>query len=66
MSKKRNTMKTLILSTLCVFIGITFVNAQKIIENAVGLRLGASDSFGVELSYQRALNANTRLELDMG
>ena len=38
MSKKRNTMKTLILSTLCVFIGITFVNAQKIAENAVGIR----------------------------
>lgn len=59
-------MKTLILTTLTLFIGFTFVNAQKISENAIGLRLGASDSFGLELSYQRALNANTRLEGDLG
>jgi hypothetical protein len=29
--------------------------AQKISENALGLRLGDNDGFGAEVSYQRAL-----------
>lgn len=41
-------------------------NAQGISENALGLRLGDSDGFGAEISYQRALSGNNRLEFDLG
>ncbi|WP_442846307.1 hypothetical protein [Leeuwenhoekiella sp. H156] len=40
--------------------------AQEIADNALGLRLGDSDGFGAEISYQRALGGNNRLELDLG
>jgi hypothetical protein len=40
--------------------------AQNISKNALGLRLGDNDGFGGELSYQRKLNKNNRLELDLG
>ena len=43
-----------------------FVNAQEIADNAIGLRLGDSDGFGTEISYQRALGGNNRLEVDLG
>ncbi len=41
-------------------------NAQEIANNAIGLRLGDSDGFGAEISYQRALGDNNRLEVDLG
>ncbi|GGD28822.1 hypothetical protein [Hyunsoonleella pacifica] len=48
-------------------LGFTFTsNAQEIADNAIGLRLGDSDGFGAEISYQRALSENNRLELDLG
>ncbi|MGO4911644.1 hypothetical protein [Leeuwenhoekiella sp. W20_SRS_FM14] len=40
--------------------------AQEISKNALGLRLGDSDGFGAEISYQRGLGDNNRLELDLG
>ncbi len=40
--------------------------AQSISKNAIGLRLGDSDGFGTEVSYQRALGENNRLEVDLG
>ena len=40
--------------------------AQEIADNALGLRLGDNDGFGTEISYQRALGGNNRLELDLG
>ncbi|WP_298223188.1 hypothetical protein [Flavobacterium sp.] len=40
--------------------------AQKISENALGLRLGDNDGFGAEVSYQRALGGSNRLEADLG
>jgi len=40
--------------------------AQNISKNALGLRIGDNDGFGVEVSYQRKLAANNRLELDLG
>ena len=58
-------MKKLFLVTLA-FIGFTVANAQDISENAIGLRLGDSDGFGAEISYQRALGDNNRLEIDLG
>jgi len=49
------------------FIGFTaLLSAQDISPNAIGLRLGDSDGFGAEISYQRALGDNNRLEFDLG
>lgn len=58
-------MKKFILSAMAVF---AFVNmqAQEISPNALGLRLGDNDGFGAEISYQRGLSSNNRLELDLG
>ena len=59
-------MRNLFLLTM-TFIGFTaFVGAQDISENALGLRLGDSDGFGAEVSYQRALGDSNRLEFDLG
>ncbi len=59
-------MKKLFLSIL-VIAGISITsNAQTISENAIGLRLGDSDGFGTEISYQRALGDINRLEVDLG
>lgn len=58
-------MKNLFLVVLA-FIGFATVQAQDISDNAIGLRLGDSDGFGAQISYQRALGDNNRLELDLG
>jgi len=59
-------MKKLFL-LLVVLIGFTFESsAQEIADNAIGLRLGDSNGIGAEISYQRALGDNNRLELDLG
>jgi len=59
-------MKKLILSAVAV-LGLAFsANAQEISKNALGLRLGDNDGFGAEISYQRGLGDNNRLELDLG
>ena len=50
-----------------IFLAMTaFLSAQEISPNAIGLRLGDSDGFGAEISYQRALKENNRLEFDFG
>ncbi|APY12584.1 hypothetical protein BWZ22_15750 [Seonamhaeicola sp. S2-3] len=59
-------MKKLFLLSLAVM-GFAFsTNAQSIADNAIGLRLGDSDGFGAEVSYQRALSDSNRLEFDLG
>ena len=59
-------MKKLILSAI-MLVGLAFAgNAQEISKNALGLRLGDKDGFGGEISYQRALGSNNRLEVDLG
>jgi hypothetical protein len=59
-------MKKLFLLSIAL-IGFAFTsNAQAIADNALGLRLGDSDGFGAEISYQRALGDNNRLEIDLG
>ncbi len=58
-------MRNLFLVVLA-FIGFATVQAQDISDNAIGLRLGDSDGFGAQISYQRALGDNNRLELDLG
>lgn len=52
---------------LVALIGFTFsMNAQHIADNAIGLRLGDSDGFGAEISYQTSLFDNNRLEIGLG
>jgi hypothetical protein len=59
-------MKKLFLSAF-MLIGLAFsTQAQDISKNALGLRLGDNDGFGGEVSYQRGLSKNNRLELDLG
>ena len=56
-----------IIATLVIAAGATLAtNAQQISENAIGLRLGDGDGLGTEITYQRALGGNNRLELDLG
>jgi hypothetical protein len=59
-------MKKLFL-VLIALIGFAFTsNAQSISENAIGLRLSDSDGFGAEISYQRGIGDNNRLEFGLG
>lgn len=59
-------MKKLILLVVAFGFFSFYAQSQSISNNAIGLRLGDSDGFGAEISYQRALGTNTRLELDFG
>ena len=59
-------MKKVLLSAIIVFGFILSTNAQEISKNAIGLRLGDNDGFGGEISYQRGLSKNNRLEFDLG
>ena len=59
-------MKKLFLLSVTVLAFAFSSNAQEISENAIGLRLGDSDGLGAEITYQRALGENNRLELDLG
>jgi len=59
-------MKKVLLAAVMLF-GLAFsAQAQDISKNALGLRLGDNDGFGGEISYQRGLSSNNRLELDLG
>lgn len=59
-------MKKVILSVI-LLAGFTFAaEAQNISKNALGIRLGDNDGFGGEISYQRKLSKNNRLEIGFG
>jgi hypothetical protein len=59
-------MKKLFLLSMTL-IGFAFSSqAQEIADNAIGLRLGGSNAYGAEISYQHALNNANRLEFDLG
>ena len=59
-------MKKLILTSLAILAGFAFTNAQDIADNAIGLRIGDNSGLGTEITYQRALGSNNRLEADLG
>ena len=57
--------KTIVMTSL--LIGLSWYSqGQTVSKNALGLRIGDNDGFGGELSYQRKLATNNRLELDLG
>ncbi|NND16748.1 MAG: hypothetical protein HKN89_10560 [Eudoraea sp.] len=55
---------TLVLG-LFIFTSLT-LQAQDISDHALGLRLGDSDGFGAEISYQKRVGQFNRLEVDLG
>lgn len=57
--------KLFLLALVAIGFGMT-TQAQTISENAIGLRFGGANGLGAEVSYQRALGDNNRLELDLG
>ena len=59
-------MKKIFLIIAIAFTSTFSMNAQDISENAIGIRFGSNDGFGGEVSYQRKLSEDTRLELDLG
>ena len=59
-------MKKTILLMLALISSTLVMNAQHIADNAIGLRLGDSDGFGAEVSYQTSLGDNNRLEFGLG
>jgi hypothetical protein len=59
-------MKKIVLSCLIILTYAISAYSQEISENAIGLRIGDSDGLGVEVSYQRFLWDNNRIEFDLG
>lgn len=59
-------MKKLMFSVFMLFGMVLCTQGQDISKNAIGLRLGDSDGFGAEVSYQRGLSQKNRLEFDLG
>lgn len=59
-------MKKVFLTLGLVFTTIIALQAQDISDNAIGLRFGGGDGVGGEISYQKALGSNNRLEIDLG
>ena len=59
-------MKKLFITAIMLTAFVFSSQSQNISKNALGLRLGSNNGFGGEISYQRALSKNNRLELDLG
>lgn len=59
-------MKITKLFAVALFLISTSLSAQEISNHTFGLRLGDSDGFGAEFSYQKSLGRYTRVEIDFG
>ncbi len=59
-------MKKLVLSSVFIILACFYAEAQEISKNALGVRFGGSNGVGAEISYQRGLTENHRLEFDLG
>jgi len=59
-------MKKILLTFGLLVTTILSMHAQDISENAIGLRFGGGNGAGGEISYQKALGSNNRLEIDLG
>ncbi len=57
--------KLFLLAIIVIGAGLT-AQSQTISDHALGLRFGGGDGIGAEVSYQRALGSNNRLEADLG
>ncbi len=54
-----------ILTIICLMVSAG-LSAQEISDHALGLRLGDSDGFGAEISYQKSVALANRVEVDLG
>ncbi|MFK8058936.1 MAG: hypothetical protein AB8B78_02490 [Polaribacter sp.] len=52
--------------TFTLIMGAFTINAQDISDNAIGLRFGGGNGVGGEISYQKTLGNNNRLQIDLG
>ncbi|MBG7612216.1 hypothetical protein IU405_08150 [Polaribacter sp. BAL334] len=59
-------MKKIIFTLGFILVTSLALTAQEISKNAIGLRFGGGNGAGGEVSYQRALGSNNRLEIDLG
>ncbi len=59
-------MKITTIFTGLLLFATTLVSAQRISEHTLGLRLGDSDGFGAEISYQKAIGRTNRAEFNLG
>lgn len=59
-------MKKVLLTLSLVLTSIFALNAQEVSGNAIGLRFSGGNGIGGEISYQKALSSNNRLEIDLG
>ena len=59
-------MKKITAFIFFVFGALSFGFGQGIADHALGLRLGDSDGFGAEISYQKHVANNNRLQFDLG
>lgn len=56
--------KLMLFSSFCLFFtALSFAQSR---DNAIGIRTGDNDGFGVEINYQRNLADNNRLEVGLG
>ena len=58
-------MKKLFILGIALFFA-NLTNAQEIADHAIGLRFGNNNGMGAEISYQKGLSDNNRVEIDLG
>ena len=59
-------MKKIVVGFSLLLGSLFTIHAQDFSDNAVGLRLGSNDGFGADISFQRKLKENNRLEVNLG
>lgn len=59
-------MKITTFFTVILVFATTWLGAQNISEHTLGLRLGDSDGFGAEISYQKSIGRYNRAEFNLG
>lgn len=59
-------MKLIRIFTLICMFSVSGLLAQDIADHALGLRLGDSDGFGAEISYQKSIARYNRVEANLG
>lgn len=64
--KRKEPMKITNFIFFTLFLLSASLSAQQFSNQTIGLRLGDSDGFGAEVSYQKAIGRYTRAELNLG
>jgi len=59
-------MKITKLLFIALFLVVASVGAQEVSNHTLGLRLGDSDGFGAEVSYQKSIGRYNRVEFNLG